>query len=191
MCTPSCASHPVAAAPVDTALLLACTSSRFPGLVHLATRPPRVARLELVGADPAALAIEAAGTVCWGAGAVDPAATGAALRALETVCVCGSPGPFALGAGADVGAVDPAATGATLQALIGARGCAAQCVEAVYAGAALAHGGVPEQYMLGAMHVLVFRRAEGDADGDRDMVVHMLHILSMYCNFSVIFRVIL
>jgi hypothetical protein len=112
-----------------------------------------------------------------GAGAVDPAVTGAALRALETVCVCGSPGPFALGAGADVGAVDPAATGATLQALVGARGCAAQCVEAAYAGAAHAHGGVPEQYMLGAMHVFVFRRAEGDADGDRDTVVHMLHTL--------------
>jgi hypothetical protein len=78
-----------------------------------------------------------------------------------------------------------------LQTLVGARGCAARCVEAVYAGAAHAHCGVPEQYMLGAMHVLVFRRAEGDADGDRDTVVHMLHILSMYCNFSVIFRVIL
>ncbi|KAJ7848135.1 hypothetical protein B0H14DRAFT_3867288 [Mycena olivaceomarginata] len=138
--------------------------------------------MRLVGADPAALAIEATGTVCVcagapgclqlerGAGAVDPAATGAALWALETVCVCGSPGPFALGAGADVGTVDPAATGAMLQTLVGAHRCAAQCVEAVYAGAAHAHHGVPEQYILGAMHVLVFRRAEGDADGDRDTV---------------------
>ncbi|KAJ7874924.1 hypothetical protein B0H14DRAFT_3550874 [Mycena olivaceomarginata] len=187
-------SHPAATAPADAVPLLARV---FAPVVHL----------ELVSANPVALAIEVtkhAGAVDHavtgvalqalvgaalapgrlqlerGAGAVDPAATGAALQALETVCVCGSPRPFALGAGADVGVVDPAATGAMLQTLVGARGCAARCVEAAYAGAAHVHSGVPEQYMLGAMHVLVFRRAEGDGDGDRDTVVHMLHILSMY-----------
>jgi hypothetical protein len=55
--------HPAAAAPVDTALLLAHVFALtcFPGLTHLATRPLRVARLELIGAGPAALAIEATG----------------------------------------------------------------------------------------------------------------------------------
>ncbi|KAJ7823517.1 hypothetical protein B0H14DRAFT_3470036 [Mycena olivaceomarginata] len=92
--------------PVDTALLLThvFVLARFPGLV----------RLKLGGANPAALAIKATGTVC------------AALQALEKVCVCGSPGPFALGAGAEMGAVDPAATGAMLQALVGARRGAAR-----------------------------------------------------------------
>ncbi|KAJ7339221.1 hypothetical protein DFH08DRAFT_1014100 [Mycena albidolilacea] len=131
VCTPSCASHPVAAAPVDTALLLAdvFALARFPGLAHLATRPLRVARLEL-GADPAALAIEAAGTVC----------------------VRGSPGPFAIGAGAALRALETVC--ATLQVLVCARGGAARCMEAAYAGAAHAHGGVPEEYLVG---VLVFR----------------------------------
>ncbi|KAJ7715282.1 hypothetical protein B0H14DRAFT_3901589 [Mycena olivaceomarginata] len=145
-----------------TTLLLAhiFALARFPGLAHLATRPLRVACLELVSADPAVLAIEATGTVC----------------------VRGSPGPFAIGAGSGGGGPccdrrgaargrtwarwTPAATGATLQAL-GARGGTARCVEAVYAGAAHAHGGVPEEYLL---CVLVFWRAEGDADRDRDTV---------------------
>ncbi|KAJ7821950.1 hypothetical protein B0H14DRAFT_3732883 [Mycena olivaceomarginata] len=177
VCTPSCALHPAAAAPVDTALLLAHVFAlprpRAPRHTPAARRAPRARRRGPCGArdrgsGDCACARGAPGRLQLerGAGAVDPAATGAALRALETVSVCGSPGPFALGAGADVGAVDPAATGATLQALIGARGCAARCVEAVYAGAALVHGGVPEQYLLG-MHMLVFRRAEGDTDGDR------------------------
>jgi hypothetical protein len=64
-----------------------------------------------------------------------------------------------------VGAVDPAATGTMLQVLVGERGGTAQCVEAACAGAAHVHGGVPEEYILGAMHELVFRRAEGARRG--------------------------
>jgi hypothetical protein len=75
------ASHPAVTARADAVPLLARVFAP-------------VAHLELVSANPVALAIEAT----------------------KTVCVHGSPGVFALGAWA----VDHAATGVALQALVGA-----------------------------------------------------------------------
>ncbi|KAJ7833232.1 hypothetical protein B0H14DRAFT_3462857 [Mycena olivaceomarginata] len=108
---PSC---PAATTPVDAGPLL--SRPRPSPASRTSPRAPRASRVlsTNVGADRAALAIEATGT--RGASTVDPAATGAVLQALKKVCVHGSLGPFVLEAGADVGAVDPAATGAALQA---------------------------------------------------------------------------